>query len=26
MDDHLTKPVNTQALYSLVQKFLGLVP
>ncbi len=24
MDDHLTKPVNTQALYSMVQKFLGL--
>ena len=26
MDDHLTKPVNTQALYSMVQKFLGLPP
>ena len=26
MDDHLTKPVNTQALYSMVQKFLGLAP
>ncbi len=24
MDDHLTKPVNTQALYSLVQRVLGL--
>lgn len=26
MDDHLTKPVNTQALYGMVQKFLGLAP
>jgi CheY-like chemotaxis protein len=26
MDDHLTKPVNTQALYNMVQKFLGLTP
>jgi two-component system sensor histidine kinase/response regulator len=24
MDDHLTKPVNTQALYGMVQKVLGL--
>jgi CheY-like chemotaxis protein len=24
MDDHLTKPVNTQALYGMVQKLLGL--
>jgi CheY-like chemotaxis protein len=26
MDDHLTKPVNTQALYALVQQILGLAP